>query len=138
MPTCIRLVSANVHRSRALGVQFHRCRTDDTNSSAFRLAIPDTDYHLPTNPLRSRSDRKKKCNSPPFIRTSYRCNRARRLDEHHRSPLIILTFWLSMSRHHPINIFKQKALDLDGTNQIERIDVGLPVTPDNGEIRTKV
>jgi hypothetical protein len=84
MPSRVPLVSASAHRSRSLGVQFHRCRTDDTNSSAFRLAIPGTHYHLPTNPLRSRSDRKKKCNSPPFIRTSYRYNRARRLDEHRR------------------------------------------------------
>src|SRR6266403_1590605 len=128
MPSSIRLVSANVHRSRALGVQFHRCRTDDTNSSAFRLAIPGTDYHLPTN-LRSRSDRKKKCSSPPFIRTSYRCNRASRLDEHHRSPLIILTFWLSMSRLiRSISSNKEFSICVV-RNQIERIDVGLHAHP---------
>jgi hypothetical protein len=114
MPSCIRLASASVHRSRALGVQFHRYQTDDTNSSAFRLAIPGTDYHLPTNRLRSRSDRKKKCNGPPFI----------------RAPPISNRNGFTISFHHFLcsgslssDQYLRKVLDLGGTNQILRISV---------------
>jgi hypothetical protein len=117
MPSCIRLVSANVHRSRALAVQFHRCRMDDTNSSAFRLAIPGTDYHLPTNPLRSRSDRKKKCNSLPFMRAPPISNRNGFTISFHNFYFLALYVQTSSDQYLP------KVLDLGGANQIIRISV---------------